>query len=68
MMRKDGRYYESHASVVHYYCPSFFNTDVVLVSGRGHTEQILFAFSSGIVITHGFEKPPKGFPNPHALC
>jgi TolB-like protein/predicted Ser/Thr protein kinase/Flp pilus assembly protein TadD len=20
------------------------------------------------VITHGFEKPPKGFPNPHALC
>jgi hypothetical protein len=20
------------------------------------------------VITHEFEKPPKGFPNPHALC
>jgi hypothetical protein len=24
--------------------------------------------SSYYVITHEFEKPPKGFPNPHALC
>jgi hypothetical protein len=27
-----------------------------------------FLIHSYLVITHEFEKPPKGFPNPPALC